>query len=230
MAMGCVQEPGSFFSILGRHSRHVTMNGYKANPRVVLASWVHLMVLGLLILITIPFIPGQASFEANGQRLLGQRSNVGFIDTEIVMSRMPEFQGIQQQLDQLESNWASELTVLEEELQLLKEEYDAREILYTDEVKAQKLAEIEQKQAIVDGFLETKFGPDGEYFTRQRELMQPLQRTIHDAIKIIAEEEGYNLVLDRAQQIGLIYAEPEYDITQLVLVELGIEEEQNRVF
>ena len=206
------------------------MNGYKANPRVVLASWVHLMVLGLLILITIPLIPGQASFEANGQRLLGQRSNVGFIDTEIVMSRMPEFQGIQQQLDQLESNWASELTVLEEELQLLKEEYDAREILYTDEVKAQKLAEIEQKQAIVDGFLETKFGPDGEYFTRQRELMQPLQRTIHDAIKIIAEEEGYNLVLDRAQQIGLIYAEPEYDITQLVLVELGIEEEQNRVF
>jgi outer membrane protein len=230
MAMGCVQEPGSSFSILGRHSRHATMNGYKANLRVVLASWVHLMALGLLILITIPLIPGQASFEANGQRLLGQRSNVGFIDTEIVMSSMPEFQGIQQQLDQLESNWASELTVLEEELQLLKEEYDAREILYTDEVKAQKLAEIEQKQAIVDGFLETKFGPDGEYFSRQRELMQPLQRTIHDAIKIIAEEEGYNLVLDRAQQIGLIYAEPEYDITQLVLVELGIEEEQNRVF
>lgn len=179
---------------------------------------------------TIPLIPGHTSFEANGQRLLGQRSNVGFIDTEIVMSRMPEFQGIQQQLDQLESNWASELTVLEEELQLLKEEYDAREILYTDEVKAQKLAEIDQKQAIVDGFLETKFGPEGEYFTRQRELMQPLQRTIHDAIKIIAEEEGYNLVLDRAQQIGLIYAEPEFDITQLVLIELGIEEEQNRVF
>jgi outer membrane protein len=230
MAMGCVQERGNSFSILGRHSRCAAMNGYKTNPRLVLASWVHLMVLGLLILITIPLIPGQASFEANGQRLLGQRSNVGFIDTEIVMSRMPEFQGIQQQLDQLESNWASELTVLEEELQLLKEEYDAREILYTDEVKAQKLAEIEQKQAIVDGFLETKFGPDGEYFTRQRELMQPLQRNIHDAIKIIAEEEGYNLVLDRAQQIGLIYAEPEFDITQLVLIELGIEEEQNRVF
>lgn len=187
-------------------------------------------VLGLLVALALPFMPGNTALDAHGQRLLGQRSNVGFIDTEIVMSKMPEFQGIQQQLDQLESNWESELTVLEEELQVLKEEYEAREILYTDEVKAQKLAEIEQKQVIVDGFLETKFGPDGEYYTRQRELMQPLQRTIHDAIKIIAEEEGYNLVLDRAQQIGLIYAEPEFDITQLVLVELGIEEEQNRVF
>lgn len=187
-------------------------------------------VLGLLVALALPFMPGNTALDAHGQRLLGQRSNVGFIDTEIVMSKMPEFQGIQQQLDQLESNWESELTVLEEELQVLKEEYEAREILYTDEVKAQKLAEIEQKQAIVDGFLETKFGPDGEYYTRQRELMQPLQRTIHDAIKIIAEEEGYNLVLDRAQQIGLIYAEPEFDITQLVLVELGVEEEQNRVF
>ena len=187
-------------------------------------------VLGLLVALALPFMPGNTALDAHGQRLLGQRSNVGFIDTEIVMSKMPEFQGIQKQLDQLESNWESELTVLEEELQVLKEEYEAREILYTDEVKAQKLAEIEQKQAIVDGFLETKFGPDGEYYTRQRELMQPLQRTIHDAIKIIAEEEGYNLVLDRAQQIGLIYAEPEFDITQLVLVELGIEEEQNRVF
>ena len=187
-------------------------------------------VLGLLVALALPFMPGNTALDAHGQRLLGQRSNVGFIDTEIVMSKMPEFQGIQKQLDQLESNWESELTVLEEELQVLKEEYEAREILYTDEVKAQKLAEIEQKQAIVDGFLETKFGPDGEYYTRQRELMQPLQRTIHDAIKIIAEEEGYNLVLDRAQQIGLIYAEPEFDITQLVLVELGIEEQQNRVF
>lgn len=187
-------------------------------------------VLGLLVALALPFMPGNTALDAHGQRLLGQRSNVGFIDTEIVMSKMPEFQGIQQQLDQLESNWESELTVLEEELRALKEEYEAREILYTDEVKAQKLAEIEQKQVIVDGFLETKFGPDGEYYTRQRELMQPLQRTIHDAIKIIAEEEGYNLVLDRAQQIGLIYAEPEFDITQLVLVELGIEEEQNRVF
>ena len=186
--------------------------------------------LGLLVALVLPFMPGNTALDAHGQRLLGQRSNVGFIDTEIVMSKMPEFQGIQQQLDQLESNWESELTVLEEELRALKEEYEAREILYTDEVKAQKLAEIEQKQVIVDGFLETKFGPDGEYYTRQRELMQPLQRTIHDAIKIIAEEEGYNLVLDRAQQIGLIYAEPEFDITQLVLVELGIEEEQNRVF
>lgn len=189
-----------------------------------------LAVLGLLVALMLPFIPGNVAADAYGQRLLGQRSNVGFIDTEIVMSKMPEFQGIQQQLDQLESNWESELLLLEEELQALKEEYEAREILYTDEVKAQKLAEIEQKQATVDGFLETKFGPEGEYYTRQRELMQPLQRTIHDAIKLIAEEEGYNLVLDRAQQIGLIYAEPEFDITQLVLVELGIEEEQNRVF
>lgn len=188
------------------------------------------MALGLIVALALPLVPGMSTHDVFGQRLLGVRSNVGFIDTEIVMSKMPEFQGIQQQLDQLESNWASELTVLEEELQALKEEYEAREILYTDDVKAQKLAEIEQKQAIVDSFLETKFGPDGEYYTRQRELMQPLQRTIHDAIKIIAEEEGYNLVLDRAQQIGLIYAEPEFDITQLVLVELGIEEEQNRVF
>jgi outer membrane protein len=188
------------------------------------------LALGLIVALALPLVPGMSTHDVFGQRLLGVRSNVGFIDTEIVMSKMPEFQGIQQQLDQLESNWASELTVLEEELQALKEEYEAREILYTDDVKAQKLAEIEQKQAIVDSFLETKFGPDGEYYTRQRELMQPLQRTIHDAIKIIAEEEGYNLVLDRAQQIGLIYAEPEFDITQLVLVELGIEEEQNRVF
>ena len=188
------------------------------------------LALGLIVALALPLMPGMSTQDAFGQRLLGVRSNVGFIDTEIVMSKMPEFQGIQQQLDQLESNWSSELTVLEEELQALKEEYEAREILYTDDVKVQKLAEIEQKQAIVDSFLETKFGPDGEYYTRQRELMQPLQRTIHDAIKIIAEEEGYNLVLDRAQQIGLIYAEPEFDITQLVLVELGIEEEQNRVF
>ena len=78
----------------------------------------------------------------------------------------------------------------------------------------------------ITAFIESRFGPEGMYFKRQIELLQPLQRKVHEAIMRVTEQGGYTLVLDRAQNAGLIYASPEHNLNDLVLEELGINPDQ----
>lgn len=156
------------------------------------------------------------------QPLLAQDQRIGFVDTNEILAKLPEYNGIQQQLGQEAQAWKEELQKIEEELAELEKEFQSREILYTDEVKAQKQKEISDKRSSITVFIESKFGPEGEYFKRQAELLQPLQRKIHEAIMRVTEQGGYTLVLDRAQNTGLIYASPEANLNDLVLEELGI--------
>lgn len=156
----------------------------------------------------------------------GQDQRIGFVDTNEILAKLPEYNGIQQQLTQESQAWREEVQTMEEELLELEKEFQAREILYTDEVKAQKQKEINDKRASITNFIESKYGPEGEYFKRQSELLQPLQRKIHEAIMRVTEQGGYTLVLDRAQNAGLIYATPEANLNDLVLEELGINPDQ----
>ena len=65
------------------------------------------------------------------------------------------------------------------------------------------------------------FGPDGELFKKRTALMNPIQDEIYNAIKDIADQRGYQLVLDRASDQGIIYGSPKIDISSEVLRKLG---------
>ena len=69
--------------------------------------------------------------------------------------------------------------------------------------------------------LQTKyFGPEGELYKKRNELMKPIQDEIWNAIKEIARNNNFYLVLDRATS-GIIYANPGIDISDSVLKKLG---------
>ena len=51
--------------------------------------------------------------------------------------------------------------------------------------------------------------------------MSPIQEEIYSAIKDIADLRGYQLVLDRASDSGIIFGSPKIDISSEVLRKLG---------
>jgi len=65
------------------------------------------------------------------------------------------------------------------------------------------------------------FGTDGELFQRRSSLMKPIQDEIYNALKDVATDKGYQLVLDRASAMNIFYASPQIDISDEVLVKLG---------
>jgi outer membrane protein len=155
-----------------------------------------------------------------------QDQKIGFYDSEFILEQIPEYSGIQQQLDLLSNQWKEQITVLEEEITALQEDYEAKEILYTDEIRKQKQQEIAQKKREKERYLAQKFGPEGEYFSRQRELLEPIQRQIFTAVRAVAEQQNYDFIFDRAGDIYMVYGNNEYNINEDILIELGIDIEE----
>ena len=51
--------------------------------------------------------------------------------------------------------------------------------------------------------------------------MNPIQEEIYNTVKEIAEQRGYQLILDRASDSGIIFGSPKIDISDEVLQKLG---------
>lgn len=160
------------------------------------------------------------------QAVYAQDQKLGFYDSEFILQQIPEYAGIQQQLDLVSSQWKERIAEMEEEIIALQEDYEAKEILYTEEIRNQKRQEIQQKKREKERFLAQKFGPEGEYFARQRELLEPIQRQIFTAVRAVAEQQNYDFIFDRDGDIYMVYGNNEYNINEDILLELGIEIEE----
>ncbi|MDZ7682424.1 MAG: OmpH family outer membrane protein [Fodinibius sp.] len=151
-----------------------------------------------------------------------QDQKIGYVDTDYILSQMSEYQGIQQQLSSISSEWNTELEQMQQEIDQLKEDFQAKEILYTDELKKKKQQQIQNKIEQRQQYLDQKFGADGEYFQRQKELLEPIQRKVFNAINSVAEQQNFDFVFDRAQNSNMLFGVEEWNLNDEVLQELGV--------
>lgn len=151
-----------------------------------------------------------------------QEQKIGYIDSDYILSKLPEYDGVQQNLQRLSENWRSELQQMDQEIEELRKEFQAKEILYTDEVRKEKKQEIQNKVQQREQYLQNKFGADGEYFQRQKELLAPIQRKVFQAVNKIAERDGYDFVFDRAGDVSIMYSRGQWNLSNDVLRELGV--------
>lgn len=156
---------------------------------------------------------------------MAQDQKIGFFESDVILEQIPEYEGIEQQLDVLSEQWQEEISQMEEEITELEEDYEAKEVLYTEEIRAQRQQEIAQKKQEKDRFIAQKFGPEGDYFTRQRELLEPIQRQVFSAVSIVAERQNYDFVFDRSGDIYMVFANSEYNLNDDILRELGVDVE-----
>lgn len=152
-----------------------------------------------------------------------QNQKIGFIDSDLILESMPEYSGIEQRISLLSDTWRREINELEREIEDLETDFEAREILFTDEIREQRLEEINLKRTELDRYIEEKFGPQGEYFTRQKELLEPIQRQIFEALTRIANRDQFDFVFDRSQDTRFLFVRQQWNLTEEVMLELGIE-------
>ncbi|MEX2403222.1 MAG: OmpH family outer membrane protein [Balneolales bacterium] len=152
-----------------------------------------------------------------------QNQKIGYVDTDYILSNIPEYEGIEQRLSGISQEWKDEIDEMQADIDALKQDYEAREILYTNEVRKQKEEEIKQKSQQREQFIDSHFGPDGEYFSRQQELLKPLQQRILEATNNIADRDGLDFIFDRSGDYMLLFARQSWNLSNEVLLELGIQ-------
>lgn len=155
---------------------------------------------------------------------IGQK--VGYVDSEYILEKIPEYKEAQKQLDAISAEWQSQI---EKRYQLIDQMYkdlEAEEILLTEEMKRKRLAEIREKEEEALEFQKTKFGIEGELFRERQRLIKPIQEKVYKAIKDVARSSGYAIMMDKAGTTTLIYTNPKYNKSDAVLKELGYDPEK----
>ncbi len=166
------------------------------------------------VLVLLVAVPNQASAQ----------SKIGYIDSEFILGRMTEFTQVQQQVDRLAQEWQSEVDERQQEVDEMFKEYQARELLYTNEERQRKRDAILQAETDVERLRMQYFGPEGQLFQQQEALMRPIQEKVLEAVETIAERGGYDYVFDKnGGSFLFLFARENLNLSEQVLEELGID-------
>jgi outer membrane protein len=143
------------------------------------------------------------------------------IDMDYVFKNIPAYERANEQLSQVSRKWQAEVDALSTEAQTLYKNYQNEVVFLSAEQKKARQDAIMEKEKQAAELKRKYFGPEGELFKKRTSLMSPIQEEIYNAVKDIAELRGYQLVLDRASDQGIIFGSPKIDISNEVLKKLG---------
>ena len=169
----------------------------------------------LMMVIALSFIICHLSFSpARAQKF-------ALVDMEYILKNIPAYERANEQLNQVSKQWQAEVDAITTEAQTLYKNYQNEVVFLSKEQKKDKQDAIVAKEKEAADLKKKYFGPEGELFKKRTALMTPIQDEIYNAVKDIAETRGYQLILDRASDTGIIFGSPKIDISTEVLRKLG---------
>ena len=143
------------------------------------------------------------------------------IDMDYVLKNVPAYERANEQLAQVSKKWQAEVDALTTEAQTMYKTYQNEVVFLSGEQKKARQDAIMEKERQAAELKRKYFGPEGELFKKRNALMTPIQEEIYNAVKDVRELRGYQLVLDRASDTGIIFGSPKIDISTDVLRKVG---------
>jgi outer membrane protein len=143
------------------------------------------------------------------------------IDMEYILEKIPAYENANKQMEALSQQWQSEVDDEVEIVNAMYKKYQADLVFLAGNEKTKRENEIVAKENAIQELRNQYFGPQGELFKMQENLIKPIQDNIYEAVKDISTENNYSIVVDRASATSIIFASPAIDISDLVLSRLG---------
>ncbi len=171
-------------------------------------------ILGLFVFFGLNF--------ANGQKF-------GYIDTNFILSKMPEYAKAQSEIDQLSSGWEKEVEDLSKNVETLYASLKAEEVLLTEEMKGERMDAIHKKEGELKEYQRKVFGFGGLFFLKKQELIKPLQDKVFEAVEKVAKQNRLAIIFDKSSELVMIYTDPRHDYTDFVLEELGLGDPNDKI-
>ena len=120
------------------------------------------------------------------------------VDMEYIM--IPAVTQANQQMEALSKQWQEAVEAKANEAKALYEAYQKSAATLSAAQKTAQEDAIVAKEKEAAELRKQYFGPEGELMKKRQELMGPVQDAIYNAVKAIATERGYDVVIDRASR------------------------------
>jgi outer membrane protein len=172
-------------------------------------------------LITIFFLIFGLNF-VNAQRF-------GYIDTDFILNRMPEYKKAQEEVNRLSELWTKEMQALAKNIDGMYSALQAEQVLLTEEMKQERMEQIRKKETELKEYQHKVFGFSGLLFLKKQELIKPVQDKVWDAVDKVAKQNNLAIVFDKSGELVMIYTDPRFDYTDFVLDELGLGDPSDKI-
>jgi len=156
------------------------------------------------------------------QSAWGKVLRIGYINSDRILSEYKEFAVVQEKIKRMEQQWEQEAKAKREEIRRLEDTYESQRLLLSDEKRMEMEREINRKYQEYQEFLNEILGPEGKRARKIQELSKPIYDKINSVLAKIAEEEGLDFIFDVSVP-AVVFARPEYDLTDRVLEYLNKE-------
>jgi outer membrane protein len=146
-----------------------------------------------------------------------------YVDMEYILGKIPTYADAQKELDKTSQGFQKDIEAKRKAVDDMFKQYQAEQVLMTDQMKQQKMKEIETAEKEVKDLQKKKFGPDGELFQKRKELIKPIQDKVYDEITKYAQAKAYDFILDKSSGPSMLYASEKLNKSDDILFNMGVQ-------
>lgn len=141
----------------------------------------------------------------------------GYINTETILKAVPEYATAQQQIQRVKAQYDAEIEGELKKVEQLYNTYQAQKANLSQSERSLRENEIITKERAVKELQKKYFGQEGVMAAKSKEIMEPIMTKLKSAIEKVAQTEGFIIIFDIATAQGVVYNNPENDMSQKVI-------------
>ena len=146
---------------------------------------------------------------------------IGVVDTDYILSKLPQYKEAEARLNSQITSWQTEIQTLQTEFDKKKAALENERVLLVGDQLKQREKEVDDLDKKIKSMINNRFGMMGEINNARSNLTKPFQDQIWNAIKTVSEKNALGIVLDKSNNISVIFLDKKYDYTDAVLSLLG---------
>jgi outer membrane protein len=150
-----------------------------------------------------------------------QAQKFAYVDTDYILNKIPEFKQAEDKLDNFSSDWQKEIEEKYADVEKMYRAYQQEQVLLTNEMKTKREEAIIVKENDAKNLQQKYFGPNGELYSKRKELITPIQNKIYDAIQQLATNNKYQAIFDSSSDLIMLYKNNNLDKSDKVLELMG---------
>ncbi len=142
---------------------------------------------------------------------------IGVVDTDYILSKLPQYKEAETRLNEQITNWQNEIQTLQSEFEKKRTTLENEKVLLIGDQLKLRQKEVDDLDKKIKSMINNRFGSMGEINNSRSNLTKPFQDLIWGAIKTVSEKNTLGIVLDKSNNISVIFLDKRYDYTDKVL-------------
>jgi outer membrane protein len=153
----------------------------------------------------------------------------GYIDTDFILNKMPEYKKAQDEINALSEAWEKDIQEMSKKIESMYSAFQAEQVLLTEPMRKERKEAISRKEVELKEYQKKVFGFGGLFFLKKQELIKPIQDKVWDAVDKVCKQNNLAIMFDKAGELVMIYTDPRFDYTDFVLDELGLGDPNDKI-